>query len=894
MDSPQRIGKYEILSVLGHGGMGVVYRAQDPRIGRLVAIKTVTAGLSGDAGTLQRFYREAEKMGMLKHPNIITVYDLGEQDGFPYIVMEYVEGDPLDKLIVKEQQLSLTYKLRIVEQVCAALGYAHGHDVIHRDVKPANVIVRPDGLAKLLDFGIARQERGAVDITVTVAGGIIGTVAYMAPERLRGEPLDGRSDIFATGVMLYQLLTGSLPFLGGDIALINRILNEKHRPLSDFLPSYPPALDHILDRALEKNPLDRYQTSDEMAGDLLGVIDTLKSEYSASVIAQAERLVASRDYAGARDVLAQLLRVDNQHMQARRFLSEVNQHLTLQLRTEQAQHKRRQAEDAVQERRYDDAVVLLEEAARSVPEDRSLMDRLVEVRKLKETTDQIMGLLLKADAAKKVGDYKGAQAIVAEALKLDTNNSRLRAAYGSLVRQAEEVASKTNLKSMMDAVRQELSERRFAPAMLLIEQAEKIDPNDGELRSLRDAAQEGLQQEERRRTLDQIDGLMAAASTRGEWEQVAGMLRPAVERYPTDATLLRFQAQAEAEIRHRVQAEAVDAAIQETLGLMEQTPTKALERVRVALAQAPGEDRLLALESSIEERLSRQRAQELRNTVLLQAREALKERRFADAVAVLEQCHGAARTEEVSELLEFARQQSRQQAEERLVAECYAEAAVLQREGRDEALVARIQPVLEQVDDPGLQRMLGDAQRRIEERRAEVAAAMATLQSLQADGCYEQAVAYVEALPERLIGVAEVQQALAAAKKMADEDCRRLDALGRRYAALDAIGSQADASALKTLVWDMELNGASPAVLTVGRALNARRTARVDEVLNAAIVSAQQLAAQSNGQPAAVPPQVDGHVLMLASEAVQGRWRVTFDKPKQGGKLLSKFTGKRK
>ena len=168
---------------------------------------------------LQRFSREAEKMGMLKHPNIITLYYLGEQDGYPYIVMEYVEGDPLDKLIERGGRLSLTYKLRIMEQVCLALGYAHSHDVVHRDVKPANVIVRPDGLAKLLDFGIAREEKGGTDITVTQAGSVIGTVPYMAPERLRGQPLDGRSDIFAAGVVLYQLLTGVLPFTGAELVL---------------------------------------------------------------------------------------------------------------------------------------------------------------------------------------------------------------------------------------------------------------------------------------------------------------------------------------------------------------------------------------------------------------------------------------------------------------------------------------------------------------------------------------------------------------------------------------------------------------------------------------------------------------------------------------------------
>ena len=163
MENPTQIGKYEILSVLGRGGMGVVYRALDRRSGGRSRSRRSRRSCSHDTVMLQRFYREAEKMGMLKHPNIITLYYLGEQDGYPYIVMEYVEGDPLDKLIERRWTRVADYKLRIMEQVCLALGYAHSHDVVHRDVKPANVIVRPDGLAKLLDFGIAREEKGGTD-----------------------------------------------------------------------------------------------------------------------------------------------------------------------------------------------------------------------------------------------------------------------------------------------------------------------------------------------------------------------------------------------------------------------------------------------------------------------------------------------------------------------------------------------------------------------------------------------------------------------------------------------------------------------------------------------------------------------------------------------------------
>jgi serine/threonine-protein kinase len=217
----KRIGKYEVIEVLGRGGMGLVYRAFDRQLNREVAIKTVTEGFTGDQEMLQRFYREAAKTGALKHPNIVIVHDLGEQDGFPYIVMEYLSGDPLDRLIQSGKPQPLAFKLKIIEQVCYALGYAHRNDVIHRDVKPANVIVQPDGVVKLLDFGIARQEK--LDGHLTRTGLVIGTIQYMAPERLKNVAFDGRSDIFSVGVMLFQLLTGQLPFTG-DYSIVQKIL----------------------------------------------------------------------------------------------------------------------------------------------------------------------------------------------------------------------------------------------------------------------------------------------------------------------------------------------------------------------------------------------------------------------------------------------------------------------------------------------------------------------------------------------------------------------------------------------------------------------------------------------------------------------------------------------
>ena len=181
---PEKIGKYDVLDVLGRGGMGVVYRARDARLGRIVAIKMLTEGFSGNADMLQRFYREASQTGALRHNNIVIVYDAGDQDGEPYIVMEYVEGEPLDRAI-KRERMQLEHALTIVEQLCHALAYAHRNGVIHRDIKPANVILRADGSIKLLDFGIARDET-RVDTSITSTGSLVGTPPYMAPERFAG------------------------------------------------------------------------------------------------------------------------------------------------------------------------------------------------------------------------------------------------------------------------------------------------------------------------------------------------------------------------------------------------------------------------------------------------------------------------------------------------------------------------------------------------------------------------------------------------------------------------------------------------------------------------------------------------------------------------------------
>jgi len=269
-----RIGRYEVMAELGRGAMGVVYLARDPQIDRLVAIKTI-ALVVDDADAQQeyrqRFFLEARAAGRLSHPGIVTIFDVGEEPEThsPYIVMEYVAGQPLSKFIASPPKLSPRRALRYAQQLAEALDYAHAQGVVHRDMKPANILVGNDGHAKITDFGIAKMNLAGI----THTGHVVGTPAYMSPEQLEGAAVDGRSDLFSLGVILYTMLTGHRPFQGNSAATVSfKVTNREPLPASTFDSSYPPEVDYVIARAMAKDPAARYQTGREMALDLHGII----------------------------------------------------------------------------------------------------------------------------------------------------------------------------------------------------------------------------------------------------------------------------------------------------------------------------------------------------------------------------------------------------------------------------------------------------------------------------------------------------------------------------------------------------------------------------------------------------------------------------------------------
>jgi serine/threonine-protein kinase len=274
MTSPQVLGeRYEIGGVLGRGGMAEVHRGRDLRLGREVAVKVLRQDLARDPSFQVRFRREAQAAASLNHPAIVAVYDTGEDrsalGATPYIVMEYVEGETLRDVLRREGHLDPDRAMELAADICGALDFSHRNGIVHRDVKPGNVMITPQGTVKVMDFGIARAVSDSA-ATMTSTAAVIGTAQYLSPEQARGEGVDARSDVYSVGCLLYELVTGTPPFTGDSpVAVAYQHVREDPRLPSSINPAVPPELDAILLKAMSKNPANRYQSAADMRNDLL-------------------------------------------------------------------------------------------------------------------------------------------------------------------------------------------------------------------------------------------------------------------------------------------------------------------------------------------------------------------------------------------------------------------------------------------------------------------------------------------------------------------------------------------------------------------------------------------------------------------------------------------------
>lgn len=650
-----KIGKYEVLDTLGRGGMGVVYRAIDPRIGRLVAIKMITGDYAKDPDYLNRFYREARSTGTLQHPNIVTVYDLGDQDSVPYLVMEYLEGEPLDKIIASRRDLSLADRLDIIIQVCDGLQYAHQHGVVHRDIKPGNIMVLKDGNVKLVDFGIARLGNSSM----TATGQMIGTITYMSPEQINGQAVDSRSDIFSAAVVLFELLTYTLPFDGKEITTtMRKILNDPPPPLKNFIIS-PPELDAAVDKGLAKKREDRYQTASDFGFDLATVQQSLKRQKVGEYLDNAKVYIERAELTKAQELLSKVVKTDTQNTEARALMSQVQGELQRQQRIEHLGQLRSDAEEALNSGRFEEALTMCDEAIGLAPDPQWQAMR-ARAQEGADRKAKLEGALKRAHAAYTSGAFESAQQGLKEALATDPDNPQLQALMERVQQAMAGRDREKQISSALETARKQMAARRFTAALEALKGAEAVDPNHLEVKSLKKMALAGQEQDTRRKELDALTSEVQTALSWGDVESAWNKINEALSKFPSEAALLKLRAEVGRRRDVVVAASRGEEQIAAARELMDQgRGAEAVAALEAAVRTAPSDARLASALNTLRQEVGRQKQEEVRADCLQKARAALDARDYAAAVQILEgACSALPGSADLEDLLKFAQEEA--------------------------------------------------------------------------------------------------------------------------------------------------------------------------------------------------------------------------------------------
>jgi len=625
-DAPKKISKYDVVDLIGTGGMGVVYKAVDRALGRLVAIKMVT-GAAEQGELLKRFYREAQFTANLRHPNIVIVYDLGDFEGKPYLVMEYLDGQSLESMLATKT-ITMLQKISYVRQICSGLEYAHSRQpsIIHRDIKPANIVVLADGSVKIVDFGIARLMHSRH----TRAGQLVGSFDYMSPEQINDVDLDGRSDIFSTGVVLYQLLTSKLPFEGSGIAqTLNRIVFSPARPLSQFIQGYPPALDHIVARALAKERDERYPSAGEFSLDLLEVEGHLKRSLFGEHISRAERLLRDGQLDHAKQELLDVLQIDRKHERANDLMRQVVQSIA---------RKQGSLEEAV---RLENNNAELQ-AAR----DQVIAARARRMEKLNE-------VLGRAERAYSAGNLEGASRAVDEAFELDPEAARAKSLNVQIAHKVAEREQERRVQELLALARRHISARKFVEALAAVKNAQRLNPAAPAIRDLMALAASGYEQEQHRRAVEKTASEILAALEGADLSLACKLAQAAVQQFPNEGSLFELKARAERG-REAWVAEQV-ASARALLGAGRNTD--ALAVAEAACRRCPGEGELDTLLATVRALIEREETERRRAEITAKAEHALKRKHYSEAVQLLEAAKSEMKCSHFDALLQVAKEE---------------------------------------------------------------------------------------------------------------------------------------------------------------------------------------------------------------------------------------------
>ena len=764
---PSKIGKYDVLGIIGRGGMGVVYKAVDPRLDREVAIKMMTGGFVDDPDLRKRFFREAQSLASLQHPNIVTVYDLGDYEGNPYLVMQYMEGETLDAALANKRKLSFLEKLNIVMQVCNGLTYAHRRFVVHRDIKPANIMLEKDGGTKIFDFGIAHVG----DQSVTKTGQMIGTPPYMSPEQINGKTIDARSDLFSLGVVLYQLCADHLPFQGDSPpSTFLKILYDPPPPLRTYLPSYPAELDAIIDRALAKNPAERYDSADEFAVDLGRVVKDLRQEVVGRSMREVGELLERAELQKARDLLLQVLRTDPHHLPATQSLRDVERRIKKEEIGVQVRRLRQQADECVARQQWESAQSFLDQALAIHDTDAELRQHAESVRLAIVQARKLREALKSAEAAHNEGDLDIAKQAIEEALEIAPNDAQAKALYRVIQREWLERTRQRQIETYLFQARQYISARNFSEAIETLKLAEALDPGAPQIHALMESATAGLEQERRHKQVQADVREIESALNRDDYQGACQKAAEALARFPEENTIIKLKtlADRQRQIEERRQVVEEQLALARKL-LQVNRNEELLASLEATFAKIGPETRLQSLLSIVTENVQRERLERRKAEYLQQARDLLRSQQYDSAIRALEGAPAELRNEpELDELLQFVREEAAADKRRREAGAAVEKARVFVTEQKYDDAIRVLESALQRNNDPDLRIALEETRHAAAEYHERMTSALEQAERLMQSRKFVEVVKLLESQPSAYLRNPAFSKLLEGARSQAD------------------------------------------------------------------------------------------------------------------------------
>jgi serine/threonine-protein kinase len=542
----KKLGKYEIIRELGRGAMGVVYLARDPLIDRQVALKTITAGLAENPELLARFYREAQAAGKLQHPNIVNVYELGEENKTPYIAMEFLDGDSIEHLISHKSQVPLVQKVSYFVQVCRGLAYAHQYGVVHRDIKPANIMLKKDEVTKqevikVVDFGIAR----VMAASKTQTGMMMGTVAYMSPEQVRGDHVDGRSDIWSVGVTFQEFVTGVRPFTADNIAAVMfNIVTQDPKPISFFLPDVPADLDAVMARIFKKQVNERYQTLDDVLLDLEPVYRKLQEAGVGQSVIQAKELLETGDFQKARDLLRSAAQLDPSNREVRTLLEKASEKLRQAGVLPELTDRCSRAEALLKEGKLAEAT---EQAEAALKLDSKFGPALEIMQKVRAQADRERAISQAMQSALQQRDEGNLTEAEKQLSNLETAYGEIPQALELKQRIADERQDRERRKRLtaeMDRARSLWNQQKYKECIEILTALQRDFPAEAEVTDLLDTARADREEQirsERQQERDRQVGEARKLLGEQKFAEALSLLDPLLQADPNDSVVQRLR-----------------------------------------------------------------------------------------------------------------------------------------------------------------------------------------------------------------------------------------------------------------------------------------------------------------------------------------------------------------